>query len=343
MTGTANSDPRADAQWAAAAEKIEEFDGPPARDEVHHEFLSAQSRAITKASGSNFVLSFLLLGGERRRGMEVLYAFCRAVDDAVDEAPNTATAAAGIAFWRAELDRIERGVPAESPLGAELAVAVERFGLRIDRLRAIVDGCAMDIDPQGFETAEDLDHYCWHVASAVGLCCLPIFGACDPEVGEVAQGSEPELTDRTKAAESYAEELGLALQWTNILRDLRSDAEEGRIYVPRQWLREHGVEPSWLDGSGPAEAYADGGPVHALVEAIAARALRRFAAARAVKPRGFSRALLPAEVMASVYRDLLMRARARGGRIDGPRPRVPKWTRIRCLLGAFARSHFPFG
>jgi phytoene synthase len=304
---------------------------PSTEGAVDEAFLARQGADITRASGSSFVLSFLSLGPERRRGMEVFYAFCRAVDDAVDDAPNRATAAAGLAFWRDEVERIERAETPRSELGRELAWVVGRFGLRVDRLQAIVTGCEMDLDPAPYADAAALDRYCWHVASAVGLCCLPIFGA-------VAEGGDADAAAANRAAEDYAEKLGLALQWTNILRDLRVDALGGRVYVPARDLAEHGVEASWLKGDGPAEAYVDGGPVHRLVDALAARARRRFAEARAVKPRRFRHALIPAEIMGAVYRDLLVRVGARRGRITDPLPRVPKLARVRHLVGVLART-----
>ena len=290
----------------------------------------------TKQSGSSFALSFLLLSKERRRGMATLYGFCRAVDDCVDEAPDVTTGRAAIAFWQGELAAIEGGATPVSPLGRELMWAVSRFGLRIDRLRAIVEGCARDLDLAPFADQESLDDYCWHVASAVGLCCLPIFGAVATERGD------EEAEAAARAAENYAEKLGLALQLTNILRDLRADAEIGRCYVPVADLEAHGVRREWLLGTATDEVYALDGPVHRLVGTLAARARSRFAEAHAVAPRRFHRELMPARVMGTVYRDLLRRVERRAGRLAEPLPRVPKSKRLWYLAKALCGSLLSF-
>jgi phytoene synthase len=261
---------------------------------------------IARRSKSNFLTSFVFLDRSRRRGLSAIYAFCRAVDDAVDDAEDPDEALEMLTFWRGELDRVEEGIP-ETSTGRAIAAAVQSYGLDVGHLREVVDGVAMDIEPKGFGSLEDLDAYCHKVASAVGLACLPVFGAHGP------------------GAEAYARELGLALQLTNVLRDLRSDAEEGRIYVPRDHLARHGVDPQWLPGSGPATAYADGGPVDRMVKELVGIARQRFERATELLPEAQRRALLPAEVMAVVYAALLESIAERGGRIDRPgRPRISR-------------------
>jgi phytoene synthase len=197
--------------------------------------------------------------------------------------------------------------------------AVRLFGVQLRHLREVIAGVAMDIEPKGFDTLAELDGYCLKVASAVGQACLPVFGA---------------HSDRAK---SYAEELGLALQLTNVLRDLRGDAEEGRVYAPREHLTRYGVDPAWLRGDGPASAYADGGGIDRMVAELVGVARARFARASALLPPAERRALLPAEVMAVVYAALLEQIAARGGHIDRPgRPRISRrrkaWLALRTWL-----------
>ncbi len=261
---------------------------------------------IARRSKSNFLTSFVFLDRRRRHGLSAIYAFCRAVDDAVDDAESPEQARELVAFWRDELDRVESGTP-ESATGVALVGAVRDFGLEVRHLREVITGVAMDIEPRGFETLDDLDGYCHKVASAVGLACLPVFGA------------------HGDAAEAYARALGLALQLTNVLRDIRGDALEGRIYLPRTHLARHGVDPEWLLGSGPADVYARGGPIDRLVAELVALARERFARSSALLPESERRALLPAEVMAVVYAALLETIAQRGGRIDlQNRPRIPR-------------------
>lgn len=270
-------------------------------------------REIVQRSKSSFVASFALLGPARRRGLDAIYAFCRAVDDAADEPREASEARAQLAFWRCELDAIAGGVPA-TPTGIALQETVRRFGLDVAHLRAVIDGVTMDVEPEGFATFAELDAYCAKVASAVGLACLPVFGAHGP------------------AAERYAHELGLALQLTNILRDLVPDAREGRVYVPRDVLAGHGIDPDWLRGDADAAAYVTGGPVDRMVAELVAVARTRFVRSLEVRPRDQRRALLPAEVMAAVYRELLARVARRGGRLDGARPRVPRGRKLALLV-----------
>ncbi len=254
---------------------------------------------ITRQSRSSFRLSFLFLARSRRSALAAIYAFCRNVDDAADETDDPVDAAEQLAFWRAELERVVDGTP-RTPTGVGLQAAVADFGVRIDYLREIIDGVTMDLEARRFADLATLEQYCYLVAAAVGLACLPVFGA----TGE--------------AAERYADRLGQALQLTNILRDLRSDAENGRVYVPADALARAGVESDWLRGDGPAFAYADGGPVHQLVEELAGVAQLRFDQASEALPGAQRRALLPAEIMGAVYSSLLFAVRRRRGRIDQP-------------------------
>jgi squalene synthase HpnD len=275
---------------------------------------------IARRSRSNFLAAFVFLGPERRRGLEAIYAFCRAVDDAADDARDAAEAEAWLGFWEAELVAAVAGHPA-TPTGRAIADAIQRFGVDPEHLRAVVRGVRMDAMPLTFQTLDELDAYCHLVASAVGLACLPVFGA---------RGAE---------ADRYARELGLALQLTNVLRDIAEDARIGRVYLPQDALGRHGVDPAWLDGRGPASAYASRGPIDALVQELAAVAAARFAAAAAALPPGQERALRPAEAMSAVYSRLLVLVRRRGGRIDvGGRLRVPKWRKVAALLRTWWRA-----
>jgi len=270
--------------------------------------------AIAQASRSSFLVSFRFLDESRRAGMVAVYAFCRVVDDAADDAPDADTAREHLDFWRAELDAalVDATLP-RTEVGRSVARVVSEHGVRPEHLREILDGVGADLQPPCHENEASLDRYCYLVASAVGLACLPVLGAQGP------------------AAERYAVSLGKALQWTNILRDLHADARAGRVYVPRTWLRELGLDEGLLRGQGPESAYEAGGPVHRLVERLAAVAHGHFEAARAelaLLDRAQRRRLLPPRIMGAVYGELLRRLVRRGGDIRGGRMRVGRWRKL---------------
>lgn len=263
-------------------------------------------------------MSFAFLGKERRRGLTAVYAFCRVVDDAVDDCADLADGADRLGRWRDELAAVYDGEPS-TEVGRALQLAARRFGIPRQALEDVVEGMAMDLEPQTYPTPEALERYCYHAASAVGLACLPVFGA------------------RGAAAEGYAQQLGQALQWTNILRDVREDAEGGRVYLPQDWVGEFGLSLDDLAGRGAAATYERGGPADGLHARCVERARGYFGAARAQRPPEFRRELLPARIMGAVYGDLLDRLEQRGGDVRLPRVRVGRrrklWLAMRTWLG----------
>lgn len=279
---------------------------------------------ITARSGSNFLTGFACLDPERRAGMTAIYAFCRVADDAVDEAPDVATGERHLAFWRAELAAARAG-RAATPVGQAVQAAMARFGVPSAPLDDLLDGVATDLAPHPFADEGELHRYCYRVAAAVGLACLPVLGAT------------------SAGAREFADALGHALQRTNILRDLRPDAEEGRCYVPRPWLAAEGIPFDWLCGRGPDAAYAPGGPLARLAARLAAAAREQFTrAATALRglPRAERRALVPARIMGAVYAELLLRLQRRGGELRGARVRVGRgrklWLALQVLAGVRA-------
>jgi len=275
---------------------------------------------VLERSGSSFRTAFVCLDGERAAGMTAIYAFCRVVDDAVDDAPDRATGRAHLQFWREQLAAAAAG-RATTAVGIAVQRAMQRFGGTSAPLEALIDGVAMDLEPRGFDDEPELLGYCAKVASAVGLACLPVLGATGP------------------AAERFADALGKALQLTNILRDLRDDAVQGRVYVPRTWLAAHGVDAAWLRGDGPESVYRDGGPMAKLSEQLVAAARREFARAHAALgelPRRARRVLVPARIMGAVYAALLAELGARRGRLPAGRVRVGSVRKAWLALLVFA-------
>ena len=176
-------------------------------------------------SGSSFYYSFLFLPPERRQAITALYAFCREVDDVVDETSDAQVAHTTLDWWRKEVARMLASEPTH-PVSKALQPHMQTFGLAGEHLLAVIDGMEMDLTQTRYLDFKALEKYCWHVASVVGLMSARIFGVSD---------------ERTL---QYAEKLGLAFQLTNIIRDVGEDARRGRIYLPISELQQFGVPAS---------------------------------------------------------------------------------------------------
>ncbi|MEM9018695.1 MAG: squalene/phytoene synthase family protein, partial [Verrucomicrobiota bacterium] len=175
--------------------------------------VTATSREIVRSSGSNLAFALAVLPAEKREDMAVFYAFCRVADDLADMPGLSAEERlAGLRRWRG-LVTAEASDP-KTGIESEVVALIENRDLRRDDFVAILDGIEMDLEPLRFSSREELKGYCYRVASAVGLVSIELFGYENPD------------------CRYYAEELGYALQWTNILRDVGEDAEEGRVFLP---------------------------------------------------------------------------------------------------------------
>jgi len=176
-------------------------------------------------SGSSFYYSFRLLDPPRRAAITALYAFCREVDDVVDEVTDPGVARVKLAWWRTEVDRIFDGTP-HHPVALALMPVVRRYGLEKLQLQTVIDGMQMDLDKTRYLNFDELETYCDRVAGVVGRMSAEIFGYRNPGTGE------------------YGRDLGIAFQLTNIIRDVGEDARRGRIYLPQDELARFGVQPS---------------------------------------------------------------------------------------------------
>jgi len=259
---------------------------------------------LTRRSRSNFYYAFLTLPRPRRDALYAVYAFCRTVDDIADLGQErgvaVATLRAQLDGWREEIARCYApGRMPEQPIAQRLAVAVRTYPIPRETLTAIVDGVAMDLDGIVYETAEDLYPYCYRVASAVGLAAIEIFGYTDPR------------------ARQYATGLGIALQLTNIIRDVGSDARAGRVYLPQEDLRKFGITHDDLRAGRHTDAFAG------LMGLQAERARHFYRAAREAFPRKDARSLIAAEIMGQIYWALLQRIEANRYRVFGERVTVP--------------------
>ncbi len=176
----------------------------------------------TARSGSSFYYSFLFLPTEQRQAIMALYAFCREVDDVVDDCAEPAVAQVKLGWWREEIARLYDGAP-QHPVTRALQTAIARYGLAQEHFQEIIDGMAMDLAQTRYASFKELSLYCYRVASVVGLMAAAIFGYED------------------RHTLKYAHDLGMAFQLTNILRDVGEDAERGRIYLPADEMARFGV------------------------------------------------------------------------------------------------------
>jgi phytoene synthase len=240
----------------------------------------AYCAAKTAQSGSSFYYSFRFLPPERRRAITALYAFCREVDDVVDEVADPGVARLKLAWWRNEIAAVFGGQP-QHPVSLALVPTVAAFNLREEHLRAVIDGMTMDLDQNRYRDFALLERYCDRVAGVVGLMSAEIFGYEQP------------------ATRDYARTLGIAFQLTNIIRDVGEDASRGRIYLPQDELARHGVTAADLFGRRVTPAFTE------LMTAQVARARTFYARALAALPKSDRRAQRPGLIMAAIYQALL--------------------------------------
>jgi phytoene synthase len=270
---------------------------------------------VTRQSRSNFFYAFLCLPRPQREAIYAVYAFCRIVDDAVDLGHDRDAQRTALAAWRDEIARVYDGAP-EHPAGRELQVAVRRFPIPRSSLEDIIAGVEMDLDHAGYETFEDLYPYCYRVASAVGLACIEIFGYRDPR------------------ARQYAVDLGVALQLTNILRDVEPDARAGRVYLPQEDLRRFGVKGEDLAAGRYTTRFVE------LMGWEAARARQYYDRAWAALPEADARSLFAAEIMGRTYFSLLEALEARRFQVFGGRVSLPAHTKLVIALGCWMRARW---
>ncbi len=276
------------------------------------------------ARDTSFSYAFLILPPARRNAIVAVWDFCRAVDDTVDEvvpgacrtltAESRTLAAVELDSWRREIDRcFDDGQPS-TPQGRALAPLVPMFGLVREPFDDLIDGVEMDLQRDRYETFDELSEYCRRVASAVGLVCVQIFGCREP------------------GARDYAVTLGLALQLTNIIRDVGADLARGRVYLPQEDQRRFGVTARDLANGRMTE------PVRALLAFQCARACDHFARAARLLPPAERRRLAAAEIMGAIYAEILRRVKRRGYDVFSQTIRVPRPTRAWIALATVTRT-----
>jgi phytoene synthase len=276
----------------------------------------AYCTAYTKKSGSNFFYSFLFLPKAKRNAMYTVYAFCKAVDSAVDEPPAGSNPKEELKRWRNQLDAVYGGTPT-SPIAVSLAHHVKTLSIPKAYFEELVKGVEMDLYNHRYVTFDELSLYCYRVACVVGLICLHIFGATSPR------------------AQDYAVALGMAFQLTNILRDIGADADEGRIYLPLDDLRAGNCQEKALLQKKYSPAFK------ALMQQEAARARHYYekaqAAFTALSPSE-RQALTVAEIMRGIYSRILGKIERSGYQVFGARISLSTPHRLAIALGIWLRS-----
>jgi len=262
---------------------------------------------ITRASKSNLALAFVSLSGQRRRDITTFYAFCRVIDDIADDPRVSAEVKrTELARWRRSL---REAFPDQPPLAGAVRAMMATYPLRAEMLEEIIAGVEMDVEGCRYQTWEELRVYCYRVASAVGLVSIEIFGYTDPRCRE------------------YAVELGLALQVTNIIRDVGVDLTNGRIYLPTEDLNQFGYPERDLRARVHDDRFAR------LMRFQATRARAFFAQAAKTLPAQDRRAMVPAEIMRSVYQALLTRMERDGFRVFDHTYRLSRMEKTARVVG----------
>jgi phytoene synthase len=277
-----------------------------------------QSRAITRKSASNLALAFVLLPRAKREGMSSLYAFCREVDDVADEEARTVEQRRErLAAWREDVRLACEGAQPVFPVNLELQPVIQKYRLPFAHFDELIKGVEMDLDIKRYPDYQELDQYCYRVASVVGLLSIEIFGYTDP------------------ACRQYAIDLGKALQLTNILRDVRSDAERGRIYIPLRELSRCQVQPEEILRLEYSDRF------FTAADSVATRAREFYQKARRGLPLTDRRSMVAAELMGSVYWRLLGKLARQKFNVFGPRPpRLTKGQKLLLIFRAWYRLAF---
>ncbi|MES2570848.1 MAG: squalene/phytoene synthase family protein [Verrucomicrobiota bacterium] len=265
-----------------------------------------EAEQITRASKSNLALAFFALPAERRRDISTFYAYCRVIDDIADDPGRSLAERQGaLDHWK---EALVAPVEAPPPLAASVRELIGKYQLPVGHFLEIIAGCEMDLKETVYETWDDLQRYCHRVASVVGLVSIEIFGYRDP------------------GCRQYALDLGLALQLTNILRDVGQDyVNEKRIYLPRQEMSRFGYSAEELAKGVRNDNFL------ALMNFQAERAIALYQKARAALPAPDQRSMVAAEIMRTIYRSILDRMQGDGFRVFTRRYRLNKFQKSLCI------------
>jgi phytoene synthase len=277
---------------------------------------------FTDSRSTNFYYSFLFLPPEKRRAIEAVYYFARHSDDAADDPQNIQTARNRLERYRTILDEVYRDAECifEDPAIRELARSIHRFNIPRQPFDDLLLGVEMDLgmdqNSHRYRTFQDLDLYCYRVASTIGLIAIEIFGY------------------RNSQTREYAVHLGKALQTVNILRDVHSDAQRGRVYLPLEDLERFDVDPSTFARAGYNANFIR------LMRFESDRAIGRFLEARRLLPAEDRRSMIPAEIMGAIYWRLMQEIQRRSYNVFGPPVRLSRPAKLATALKVYLGSEW---
>ena len=264
---------------------------------------SGEGYRITKESNSNFYYSFLSLPVEKRKALYSIYALCRCLDDVADKSDNRLEASESLQRWTAEIINLYNGIPSH-PVTVELKPYIDKYGIPQKYFLELIKGVEMDLTINRYGTFDELHKYCYRVASVVGLICAEVFGYKNAETL------------------GYAVDLGIAMQLTNILRDIKSDAEMGRIYLPTEDLMKFNYTETELFSSQYNTAFVE------LMKFETQRARDLYKRAEKTLPREDRKSMVAGEIMRAIYSRILSKIEASNYNVYSSPPQLSKLQKI---------------
>lgn len=275
----------------------------------------AHSRIITKQSNSNFYYSFFFLPSEKRKALYSIYALCRSLDDVVDKATNRVAASGNLLKWTTEIINTYKGNPSH-PITIDLKKYIDKYSIPDKYFFELVRGVEMDLTKNRYHTFDELHKYCYRVASVVGLICADVFGY------------------RNAVTLGYAVDLGIAMQLTNILRDIKSDAANGRVYLPLEDLKKFGYSEGELLSSTYNEKFIE------MMRFECARARDYYKRAEETLPKEDRKAMIAAEIMRAIYSRLLKRIEDSNYDVFSSHARLSKPQKLSIAVRTWAKIRF---
>ena len=276
---------------------------------------SGEGHRITKESNTNFYYSFLSLHSEKRKALYSIYALCRCLDDVTDKSDNRLEASESLLRWTTEIINLYNGKPSHA-VTVELKPYIDMYRIPQKYFLELIKGVEMDLTTNRYTTFDELHKYCYRVASVVGLICAEVFGYKNAETL------------------GYAVDLGIAMQLTNILRDIKADAERGRIYLPTEDLRKFNYTESELIASQYNKAFVE------LMKFEAQRAWSYYKRAEKTLPREDRKAMVAGEIMRAIYSRILGKIEASNYNVYSTPPQLSKLQKIFITFKTWAGIRF---
>src|SRR4030066_506875 len=278
----------------------------------HNPRFAFQGYRLTKESNTNFYYSFFPLPAEKRKALYAIYALCRSLDDVADESPGRLEASEALLKWTTEIINMYQGTPSH-PLTVGLKPYIDRYSIQQKYFLELIKGVEMDLTKNRYNTFDELHRYCYRVASVVGLICAEVFGY------------------QNAVTLGYAVDLGIAMQLTNILRDIKTDAAMGRIYLPPEDLRKFNYTETELFSSQYNKAFME------LMKFEAQRAWSYYKRAQETLPREDRKAMVAGEIMRAIYSRILDEIEASNYNVYSITPQLSKLQKIYIAFSTWIR------